>query len=75
MVHTGLQLVEQVDNVLLGHVQRDAFGLGHLLELDDGQILQSARSRDLFQLLRQLLSLFQRGLFFGQEFDQVILGA
>jgi len=73
VVHARLQFVQQLDHVLLGHVEGDALGLGHLLEFDDRQVLKPAR-RDLFQLYRQLLGLFQRRLFFSQELDQLLLG-
>jgi len=37
VIHSGL--VQQIDHVLLGHVEGDALGLGHLFEFDDCQVL------------------------------------
>lgn len=74
VVHTRLQLVQQLDHVLLGHVEGDALGLVHLHELGHRQVLQPARCRDLLQLLCQLLDLLQGGLLLRQELDQLVLG-
>ena len=44
VIQARLQLVEQLDHVLLGQVQRDPLGLGHLLEFDHGEPIESAAS-------------------------------
>jgi len=75
VIDAGFQLVEQVDHVLLGHVEGDALGFGHLLQLDHGEVMQPAARRNLLELVRQLLRLLEGRLFLRQELDQVILGA
>ncbi len=74
-IDAGFQLVEQVDHVLLGHVEGDALGFGHLLELGHGEVMQPAARRNLLELVRQLLRLLEGRLFLRQELDQVVLGA
>ncbi len=75
VVHARLQLVEQRDHVLLGQVERDTLGLGHLLELDHGELVEPTWRRDLLQLLRQLLGVFECRLLLGQQSDQLLLAA
>ena len=75
VIDAGFQLVEQVDHVLLGHVEGDALGFGHLLQLDHGEVMQPAARRNLLELVRQLLRLLEGRLFLRQELDQVVLGA
>jgi len=75
VIHARLQFVEQVDHVLFGHVEGDALGFGHPLELDHGEVMQPAARRNLLELVRELLRLLERRLFLRQELDQVVFGA
>ena len=74
VIRSRLQLVEKVDHVLLGHVQRDAFGFGHLLQLDHGEVVQPSGRLDFLELLGELLRLFEGCLLLGEELNQAVLG-
>ena len=72
VVNARLDLVQILDDVLLGHVDRDALAEGFLLEFLDRELFVPGRRRR-HRLDRLLL---RRGRVFGlQEVDQFLLGA
>ena len=74
VVHAGLQLVEQLDGLLLGHVEGDAVLLRHLLELLGGHALQPLGGRNLRHLSGEQLGLFEFRLLQSEQLDQFVLG-
>ena len=69
MIDAGFQLAEQADHVLFDHVEGDALGFGHLLQLDHGKVVQPSRRLDFLELLGPLLRLLEGSLFLRQELD------
>lgn len=74
VIHAGLQLVEQLDGLLFGHIEGDAVLLRHLLELLGGHAFQPLGGRDLRHLGGEQLGLFEFRLLQSQQLDQFFLG-
>ena len=74
VIHAGLQLVEQLDGLLFGHIEGDAVLLRHLLELLGGHALQPLGGRDLCHLGGEQLGLFEFRLLQPEQIDQFFLG-
>ena len=57
MVDPGLKLVQEIDHILFRHVERHALGLGHLLELDHGEIVKA----EILFYISALVEFYQTG--------------